>query len=59
MFLTLLNYSGRCGDDELCSYFKECITTIKKTDILVSAKCCREFTDAKRSFSHLQKKIMQ
>ena len=49
---TLLHYSERHGDNEMCSYLKECITTVPKTDVLVHAKCCRDFTDAKRSSSH-------
>ena len=50
--LTLLNYSEKRGDDELYSYLKECINTVAKTDVLVHAKCRRNFTDAKRTFSH-------
>ena len=48
----LLNYSEKRGDDELYSYLKECINTVPKTDVLVHAKCRRNFTDAKRTFSH-------
>ena len=47
--LTLINYSEK---RELCSYLHECISTVPKVDVLVHAKCRRDFTDAKRSFSH-------
>ena len=47
-----VKYSEKRGDDELWSYLHECISTVPKVDVLVHAKCRRDFTDAKRSFSH-------